>query len=94
MYCVLCAEATRAHHPVIPAPAPAACRLPCRLGCAGRKQKRVQRYEEGGPKGERSKYFADDDDTDLQVGGWVACECGGEAGWLAGWLAPCGWGRW
>ncbi|EFN55254.1 hypothetical protein CHLNCDRAFT_134588 [Chlorella variabilis] len=29
----------------------------------GRKQKRVQRYEGG----ERSKYFADDDDTDLQT---------------------------
>lgn len=32
---------------------------------AGRRQKRTQRYEGG----ERSRYFADDDATDLQAGG-------------------------
>jgi hypothetical protein len=64
--------------PLTPAHTFAAC-LPCRPCCAGRKQKRVQRYE-GGPKGERSKYFADDDDTDPQVGVWVGV-------WVGGWVS-------
>lgn len=38
---------------------------------AGRKQKRVQRYEGG----ERAKYFADDDETDLKVGCLLGALC-------------------
>jgi hypothetical protein len=79
-----CCVQRPSYAPPAAGPPPTCCRsgcLPACLAapfvCAGRKHKRVQRYEEGGPKGERSKYFADDDDTDLQVGGWLG---GGSAG--------------